>query len=141
MGVAFLVTLSSCCFRGVAWRSICEIPRCGSREVGGRLDRSASVEFLQSFEKIPGEPFGECLADAVNVLVKGHQVIEGIDTIQLASVNQTHEHITDLSSSECLEAQGILSVKDGHFQSSLAEIMPTRGLCRVGVERSINRRS
>ena len=64
---------------------------------------------------IPRQPLGRIVFDFCSVLLEGHQVIEGIDAVELAGVQQTHEDVSDLSPSESLIGQGVFPMKNGHF--------------------------
>jgi hypothetical protein len=59
------------------------------------------------------------------------EVVEGIDSVQLAGVNQTHEQISDFGALHGLVEKRILPVQDRFLQGALNDVMPTAGLCRV----------
>ena len=59
------------------------------------------------------------------------QIVERIDLIQFAGVNQTHEEIAHPRSVHRLIEEGILSVKNRFLQGTLNDVMPRAGLCRV----------
>jgi hypothetical protein len=96
----------------------------GGSPAGGRLD---------GLPVIPRQPSGRVFGRLGSVSLEGHQVVERIDPIQLAGVDEAHENVADVRSVERLEAQGIFPMKDGHLQSALDDVMPPPGLCRAGM--------
>ena len=52
--------------------------------------------------------------------LKRCQVVEWVDAIESASVNEAHEQITDVGSVFGLKEEGILAMKDGPFEGLLA---------------------
>ena len=52
--------------------------------------------------------------------------MEGVDAVERASVNETHEQITDVGSVFGLEEERIFAMKDGPFESLLAEVIIQR---------------
>ena len=59
------------------------------------------------------------------------EIIEWIDAVQLASVNQAHEQISHPRSIPGLVKQRVFAMQNGFLQRTLDQIMPTAGLCRV----------
>ena len=57
------------------------------------------------------------------MMVQGHEVVEGIDAIELAGVDQAHEEVADLGSVERFVTQGVSPVEDRRFQSPFADII------------------
>ncbi len=46
-------------------------------------------------------------------------------------MDQAHEQIADVSAVLGFVKESVLAMKDGFLQGSLANIMPTAGLCRI----------
>ena len=59
------------------------------------------------------------------------EVVEGVGSVQLAGVNQTHEQIPNLGAVHRLVEERILTVQNGFLQGTLDDVMPRPGLCRV----------
>jgi len=70
-------------------------------------------------------------SDGLGIMVQGHEVVEGINGVELASVDQAHEDVADLGSAERFVTQGVSPVEDRRFQGAFADIMPPPDLCRV----------
>ena len=67
-------------------------------------------------------------------------VVERIDFIQFAGMDQAHEEIAHPRPVRRLIEEGILPVKNRLLQCPLNDIMPRAGLCRVGpIRPSIHR--
>jgi hypothetical protein len=62
---------------------------------------------------------------------QGLQIGERIDAAELAGMNQAHVDVAHLGPLQGFVEQRILAMQDGPFQGSLAQVMPTAGLCRV----------
>jgi hypothetical protein len=65
------------------------------------------------------------------VALKLDQVVEGVGVTELTGVDQAHEQIADMSAVLGFIKESVLAMKDGFLQGSLANIMPTTGLCRI----------
>ena len=48
-------------------------------------------------------------------------------------MNDAHEHIANVGSMLCFVEKGILAVEHRALERLFANIMPTAGLCRVGI--------
>jgi len=59
------------------------------------------------------------------------EIVEGVDTVQLAGMDQSHEQIAYSGAIQRLVEQGVSSVKYGLLQNSFDQIMPRPGLCRA----------
>ena len=88
--------------------------------------QSARVEGLPYVGVVPREPILDSLSDGVGVLLEGHQVIEGIDSIELTGVNNAHEEVPDPSTSESHKGQGILPMQNRHLQSAFDRVIVQR---------------
>ena len=85
---------------------------------------------------VPGEPVLWGFGDLPSVLGDGSKILERIDAVESTGVNETHEHIPDQSTAFGLEKQRVLPMPGGRFQSTLTNVMPTSGLCRVAAPAS-----
>jgi hypothetical protein len=56
------------------------------------------------------------------MLLECDEIVEGIDTIQLAGLDDAHEEIADLGAVGRLIEEGRLSMQDGPFQGPFNEI-------------------
>ena len=72
--------------------------------------RGGVVGFSKSFRVIPGHPILGVFSDQSVVFLKCCQVIERIDFIKAAGMNQAHEHIADESSALRFKEQRIFSM-------------------------------
>ena len=60
------------------------------------------------------------------------QIVERIDFIQFAGVDQAHEEIADVRAGEGLIKGRVLAVQNRLFERAFANGMPPARLCRVG---------
>ena len=72
---------------------------------------------------IPGEPLLRGRGDLLGVLGDGSKILECVDAIESAGMNETHEYIADQSASLGLEEQRVFAVADRGFQSTLAKVV------------------
>ena len=63
--------------------------------------------------------------------LQSRQVVERIDSVEFAGVNQTHEQVAYLRAVQRPIKQRILAMQHGPLQGPFAKIMPPPGLCRV----------
>jgi hypothetical protein len=73
---------------------------------------------------IPGEPAFRVLKQLRRVLLKSRQVMEGVDSVESTSVDETHKQITDVSSMWGFIEQRVLAMQNCLFERLLAERMP-----------------
>ena len=66
--------------------------------------------------------------------VASREVVEGICPAELAGVDQAHEQIPSFGAVQRAIEQSILAVQHSAFERAFTDVMPTAGLCRVGVE-------
>ncbi len=57
------------------------------------------------------------------MLLKSRQIMEGVDPVEGARVNETHEQIADVSPMLGLEEQRIFSMKYGPFEGPFADVV------------------
>ena len=84
---------------------------------------SSCVDQIDRLLIIPGHPRGGMGHDAFEVLLQFGEVVKGIDVIQFAGVNQTHEHVADLGTVGGFVEVGVFTVEDDFFQGTLAEVV------------------
>jgi len=75
---------------------------------------------------IPREPALGILEQLRGVSLKSRQVMERVDAVENASVNETHKQITDVGPMFGLEEERIFAMKDGPFEGLLAEVIVQR---------------
>ena len=64
---------------------------------------------------IPGQPVRRVRFDLVWVSGNGHQILEGIDCIEPAGMDEAHEQVAGLGAVEGLVAEAVFAVENGHF--------------------------
>jgi hypothetical protein len=74
---------------------------------------------------IPGHVVVGLLEQPGFVLLKFAQIVEGIDSVELAGMNEAHKEVPDVGAMFGFEEVGILSMQYGLFESLLTEGMPT----------------
>jgi hypothetical protein len=85
--------------------------------------------FCQSRQRlaiVPGHPFRRILFQLLGVPLQLGQIVEGVDTIQLAGVYQTHEQIADSGAVQRLIKECILAVQNRFFQGTLDDVVIDR---------------
>jgi hypothetical protein len=60
------------------------------------------------------------------------QIVERINTVQLTSMDQTHEQIAHSGTVQRLEKESVFPIQNRFLEGTLDDVMPTPGLCRVG---------
>ena len=76
---------------------------------------------------IPGEPAFWIFEQLRGVFLKGRQVMERVDVVEGASVNEAHEQIPDVSPVLGPKEQTILAMLNGPFKNLLADVVVQRG--------------
>ena len=66
-------------------------------------------------EVIPGEPLPGIFEQLRGVFLKGRQVIERVDLVELAGMNEAHEQAPDVSSMFGPEEERIFAVQNRSF--------------------------
>jgi hypothetical protein len=97
------------------------------------LRRSQGLHPCQSLTVTPRHPVSRCSFHIRGVSLQFGQVAERVHAIQFAGVNQAHEQIAHHGSVRCLVEHRVLAIQDGLLQGTFAQVMPTAGLCRVGL--------
>ncbi len=59
--------------------------------------------------------------------LKSRQVMERVDAVEGASVNETHEQITDVGSVFGLKEEGVFAMQDRPLENLLAEVVVQGG--------------
>jgi len=59
------------------------------------------------------------------VFLKGRQVVEWVDLVELAGMNEAHEQVPDVSPMFGPEEERVFAVQNRSFQNLFAEGMPT----------------
>ena len=96
-----------------------------------------SGKLFQRVPVIPGHPLFWIRLQVLGVSLQFTQVVEGVGPGQFRGVDQGHVDVPDAGTVLGLIEEGIFSVQDGLLQRPLADIMPRRGLCRVGRPHSL----
>lgn len=78
--------------------------------------RSARIGSLLRLGKIPGQPTVDVLQDFLPVALHGHEVAEGIDSIELTGVDQAHVEVAHPGTVERLVGHRIPPVQNGHLE-------------------------
>ena len=76
---------------------------------------------------VPGHVVVGSLEQPGFVFLKHAQIVERIDPIELASMNEAHEQVPDVGAMFGLKEVGILSMQDGFFEGLLTEVVIQRG--------------
>jgi len=63
--------------------------------------------------------------------LEGHQIIERVDPVKFAGVDEAHVNVADSGPVQRFKAQGVFPMEDRHLESAFGDIMPRQGLCRV----------
>ena len=66
-------------------------------------------------EVIPGEPLSGVFEQLRGVLLKGSQVVERVDLVELAGMNEAHEEVPDVSSMFGSEEERVFAVQNRPF--------------------------
>jgi len=61
------------------------------------------------------------------VLLEGHQIIERVDPVEFAGVDEAHVNVADAGPVQGLEAQGVFAVEDRHLESPLGDVIVQGG--------------
>lgn len=77
----------------------------------------------QSVTVAPRHPLRRFRAKLVGMSLQFREVVEGIHTIQLASVNQAHIQIADLGTIQCFVEERIFPMQNGFLQSPLDQVV------------------
>jgi hypothetical protein len=89
---------------------------------------------------VPGHPLRRVYGHLRRIPEQLRQVVERIDLIQFAGVDQAHEEIAHTRSVHRLIEERILAMQNSLLQCSFDDVMPRAGLCRVGpIRPSIHR--
>jgi hypothetical protein len=72
---------------------------------------------------VPGHVVVGSLEQPGFVFLKHARIVERIDPIELASMNEAHEQVPDVGAMFGLKEVGILSMQDGLFDSLFAKIV------------------
>ena len=64
--------------------------------------------------------------------LQSDEIVERLDLVQFRGMNQAHEQIADSRPVQGPIEQRVLPMQDRLLEDSLANIMPTAGLCRAG---------
>jgi hypothetical protein len=67
------------------------------------------------------------------MLQKRDQVIKRFDLVELGGVNEAHKQVADIGAVLSLVEKRIFAMQNGLLKDSFTNIMPTTGLCRMGV--------
>ena len=59
------------------------------------------------------------------------EVVKRVGSIQVACMNEAHEQITHSGAVQRLVEERVLAMQNGFLQSTLDDVMPPTGLCRV----------
>ncbi len=76
---------------------------------------------------IPGEPLFRVFEQLRGVFLQGRQVVERVDPVEPAGMNETHEQVPDVGPVFGPEKEGVLAMKNGLFEGLLAEVIVQRG--------------
>jgi len=80
---------------------------------------------------VPGHPLRRVYGHFRRMPEQLRQVVERIDLIQFAGVDQAHEEVAHARSGHRFVEERILTMQDGFLQHSFGDVMPRAGLCRV----------
>jgi len=105
--------------------------QCGHGSPASVLRGSGRGQPRQRLAVIPGHPLRRTSLQLLGVPQQLGQIIERIGSVQLASVDQTHEQIADSGAVQRLIEECVLAVQNGFLQSTLDDVMPRPGLCRA----------
>ena len=96
--------------------------------------RSGGFCQRQRLAVIPGHPFRRVLFQLLGVPLQLGQIVEWVDTIQLAGVDQTHEQIADSGAVQRLIKGCVLAVQNRFFQGALDDVIVDTSLIgRLGL--------
>jgi hypothetical protein len=70
---------------------------------------------------IPGEPLHGIFEEFRRVLLKSNQVMKGVDLVEGASMDETHEQIPDIGPMLGLEEKALFPMENRPFQNLFAE--------------------
>src|ERR1039457_4665964 len=98
------------------------LPETGQPEVRG----SGGIGRLQRLGVVPGQPAAGLLDHLLSVLLQDHEILEGVDPVELAGVDQAHIDVADPGTVERLVRHRILPVQNGHFKALLSIIFSPR---------------
>ena len=85
----------------------------------------------QRFAVVPGHPLRWVSLQLLGVLLQLCQIVERINTVQLTSMDQTHEQIAHSGTVQRLVKEGVFPIQNRFLEGTLDDVMPTPGLCRV----------
>ncbi len=95
-----------------------------SRRLAGRIVVGRGGGFRLRI--IPRQPVRGPRLHLLGVVRQGQQIGEGIDPIEPAGVDQTHEHVADPGAIKRLVAEAVLAMHDRHFERLLAAVVVQR---------------
>ena len=72
---------------------------------------------------IPRQPVPGIFEDLGSIFLQGRQVIERVDLLQVAGVDQAHEHIADEGAVLSFVEEGVFSVENRLLQNPLTKII------------------
>ncbi len=72
---------------------------------------------------IPGHPVPGIFENLGRMFLKGRQVIEGIDMLQIAGVDQAHEHVADEGAVLGLIKVSIFAIQNSLFQGPFHNVI------------------
>ena len=95
------------------------------------MGQSPAAGCRESLSVIPGKPIARRLGHLLGVLLQGHEVVEGVDPVEFAGVDQAHMDVAHPGPRKRFIGQRVFAVEDGRLEPPLRDVMPTPGLCRV----------
>jgi hypothetical protein len=85
--------------------------------------------------QIDGElhPLAGLAGEMICILLQDRQVLECIDIREFTGMDQAHKEIADARTTFGFEEETAFPMQNRSLQCALDNVMPTAGLCRVGI--------
>ena len=99
--------------------------------------RSSGTGAREGVAIVPGHPLVGMKDDFTGVLEQLGEVVEGVDTFELAGVDEGHEQVADAGAVERFEEQRGFAMQDGLLQASFANVIVQGHACDPQEQRQL----